>query len=201
MINQKEIAFYRKIIAELSVVFDVGCHNDNIFHELNPSLEIHLFEPDINCTLIDAKIKGKKNIRLNRFALGNNNSVLPFHYAYGSFLERDNNPKFKNVHHLVYDVQITTLEQYCSENQINHIDLLKIDTEGYDFEVIQGAGNIINNIDYIQFEVFPYYANGKTLNNIIEYFKTWNIYSLHGKPENYVITKKTLDYLDIIKLN
>ena len=38
------------------------------------------------------------------------------------------------------------------ENSVNSIDILKIDTEGYEFNVIKGAEEKIKNIKYIYFE-------------------------------------------------
>ena len=36
-------------------------------------------------------------------------------------------------------VQCTTLDAYCARNKIEQIDVLKIDTEGFDFKVLQGS--------------------------------------------------------------
>tara|TARA_B100001248_G_scaffold262713_1_gene261358 strand:+ start:17533 stop:18249 length:717 start_codon:yes stop_codon:yes gene_type:complete len=40
-------------------------------------------------------------------------------------------------------VQITTLDQFCQEQNIDQIDLLKTDTEGFDLEVLKGAKNLL----------------------------------------------------------
>ena len=47
-----------------------------------------------------------------------------------------------------------TGDHYCEEFGINHIDLLKIDAEGYDLNVLKGFGRMLSNgeIDIIQFE-------------------------------------------------
>ena len=55
MIFECEIEWYKEILPDLEIVFDVGCRNDNVFYELNPALEIHLFDPskvntDFKCT-------------------------------------------------------------------------------------------------------------------------------------------------------
>tara|TARA_Y200000002_G_scaffold382016_1_gene397686 strand:- start:1190 stop:1468 length:279 start_codon:yes stop_codon:yes gene_type:complete len=39
-----------------------------------------------------------------------------------------------------------------NQNSIEYIDILKIDTEGYEFNVIKGAKDKIININYIYFE-------------------------------------------------
>jgi FkbM family methyltransferase len=36
-------------------------------------------------------------------------------------------------------VQCTTLDAYCAQSKIKRIDVLKIDTEGFDFKVLQGS--------------------------------------------------------------
>ena len=44
------------------------------------------------------------------------------------------------------------LENYISKNNIDYIDLIKIDTEGYENETILGLGDKIKNVKLIFFE-------------------------------------------------
>ena len=39
----------------------------------------------------------------------------------------------------VEEVQSTTVDEYCQKNGIEHIDLLKVDVEGMEYQVLQGA--------------------------------------------------------------
>ena len=50
------------------------------------------------------------------------------------------------------EVNQIMLDDFVKKNLINHIDFLKIDTEGYEFEVLKGSKNIINNVSFILFE-------------------------------------------------
>ena len=52
------------------------------------------------------------------------------------------------------DARLTTLDSFCSENSVNRIHFLKIDTEGHEFRVLKGAQKLLQNnlIDIIQFE-------------------------------------------------
>jgi FkbM family methyltransferase len=43
-------------------------------------------------------------------------------------------------------------EQFIKDNDIKHVSLLKIDTEGYESEVLKGFGDAIKKIDVVQFE-------------------------------------------------
>ena len=44
-----------------------------------------------------------------------------------------------------YSVEVTTLDEYCSQRNIPAIDILKSDTQGFDLEVIKGANNLLAN--------------------------------------------------------
>jgi FkbM family methyltransferase len=51
-------------------------------------------------------------------------------------------------------VAIKTIDGFCAENNINHIHFLKLDVEGHEMKVLEGAKNMINSkkVDFIQFE-------------------------------------------------
>lgn len=52
------------------------------------------------------------------------------------------------------DIQLNTLDEFCREKQIDSIDFMKIDTEGNELKVLQGAQGMLESgkIKYIQFE-------------------------------------------------
>lgn len=41
-------------------------------------------------------------------------------------------------------VKLSTVDNFASDNQIRQIDLLKIDTEGFDLEVLKGAQSMLS---------------------------------------------------------
>ncbi len=47
---------------------------------------------------------------------------------------------------------MTTLSDYLKNNDLKEIDLLKIDTEGFEFEILKGASEDIINFKLIFFE-------------------------------------------------
>ena len=50
------------------------------------------------------------------------------------------------------DVQVKRLDEFLNENKINEVDLLKIDTEGFEYKVLQSLGSDISKIKTIHFE-------------------------------------------------
>jgi FkbM family methyltransferase len=50
--------------------------------------------------------------------------------------------RFKQPHRRI-QVRCTTLDAYCKERGIDRIDVLKIDTEGYDLTVLRGGTKIL----------------------------------------------------------
>ena len=53
------------------------------------------------------------------------------------------------------NVSIITLDEYCKKNNIGNIDILKIDTQGYEDKVLKGCSELIKNekINLIQVEL------------------------------------------------
>ena len=43
------------------------------------------------------------------------------------------------------EVNIISIDEYCETNSISKIDLLKIDTQGYEEQVLSGCYNLIKN--------------------------------------------------------
>ena len=81
------------------------------------------------------------------------------------------------------ELEIITLDDYANLNGIKNIDILKIDTQGYDDKVIAGAKNLINGnkIKIIQIEIIfsEIYENPLNIYDI-EKFLVPNGYKLFG---------------------
>ena len=54
-------------------------------------------------------------------------------------------------------VNIQTLDKYCKQNNIENIDLLKMDVEGHELDVLRGGGRFLRSHEAstISFEVGP----------------------------------------------
>ena len=52
-----------------------------------------------------------------------------------------------------FDVKTNTIDNYCREKAVKFIDILKIDTEGSEIEVLQGAKNMLDKTSIVLIEV------------------------------------------------
>ena len=59
----------------------------------------------------------------------------------------------------VTTVQVETLDNYCQRNSISKIDLLKIDTQGYDLEVLRGAKQMLSEHRIIEITFIDIYQD------------------------------------------
>ena len=177
-IHKKKIInfFYRNKI-NLEYIIDVGAHYGetiNLFLKYFKPKKIYSFEASPQNYEILKKNYSKysqnlrKIIQIENIALGKNNRIQSFNQTHESSSSTFNkiNTKsnyysrkkfflglsqdkdfFKNI-----ELEIISLDNYFLDNNIKKIDLLKIDTEGFEYEVLQGLQKNIKNVNYILFE-------------------------------------------------
>jgi FkbM family methyltransferase len=86
-------------------------------------------------------------------------------------------------------------DEYCRSRGIESIDLIKIDTEGHEFQVLRGFENMLKNqkIAMIQFEYG--FANVLTKDLLIDFYKLLQPFGYHigiQTPEGIVFREYTL---------
>lgn len=96
-----------------------------------------------------------KNIEIIQKAVADKPGKLKFytstahaHHSLGLAHESQSDTKF-------IEVDVTTLDEFCKERRIDEIDCLKVDVEGFEYEVFQGAEELLRNkkIKNIIFEI------------------------------------------------
>jgi FkbM family methyltransferase len=134
---------------ERLICFDVGANVGQTIGYLRNSLRrpvIHSFEP--GCEAFDElarRCSGIPDVHLNNFALGSHRTMLELnehtHTDLSSFLELGTDGRGTVKQKIT--VEVRTVDDYCADRDIRQIDILKSDTQGFDLEVIKGAGNLI----------------------------------------------------------
>jgi len=217
---------------ENPIIFDVGA-NDGVsaseFKKYWPNSIIHCFEPQKECWKDLDKLEKTymdKSIIVNKCATGNiSNKEAPF-YTHDittgqSGFNKINMESIDSIHlkkikknrnqFLDYNnsvnheriVEIIRLDNYMVTNNINNISLLKIDTQGFEPEVLEGLGEKLCNIDIVITELmfYDYYDRCLSFSDIENYllpanFKLYDISHISKNPMN-----GRTDWVDVIYLN
>jgi len=163
-----EVNFLKKYLSLRSgseiVVFDIGAHIGNyskLVRNFSKKAKIYAFEPN---PLTFRKLEeNAKSYNFTAFCLGCGEKDGRFKlYDYNNQDATPHATFCKNVIEKIHsspsietEAGVVRLDNFiANELRIKKIDLLKIDTEGYDFMVLKGAQRLIceNAIDIIQFE-------------------------------------------------
>ena len=168
----------KKNLKKINIFFDIGAHEGEsieIFSKNFTISKIYSFEPSpINFL----KLKNKVNLFLKNFkdikvyvenvGLGDEKKRIylkQLNESSSSTINQINkNSKYfkkkrfflnklhtKNFYKNI-DIQIIRLDEYLNNNSIEYINFMKVDTEGYELNVLKGLGTKIHNVQYIMFE-------------------------------------------------
>lgn len=125
----------------ITTIFDVGANIGQTalsYIRIFTQAKIYSFEP-VNDTydILLKNLKCHLNIYPNQFALGSEIGVLRIAINVDSQINSLKN-QTNELDILTELINIETGENYCTNNNINQIDLLKIDTEGFELDVLKG---------------------------------------------------------------
>jgi len=162
--GEKSVLDFLTSKSEPYCIFDVGANKGQylnmVFNELRQrDFEIHSFEPSkYTFELLQKNSPDSAKIKLNNLGLGRDvGEYTLYSNEQGSGLA--SLTKRKLDHFNIYfngaeKIRITSLDNYCFENCIKHIHLLKIDVEGHELDVLNGANKMFadHSIDVVTFE-------------------------------------------------
>lgn len=137
------------------VIFDVGAHKGESiqrFRSLFHDAIIHSFEPDNESyATIQKSWKNIPGIFLHNAGISSQTGTLTFHRnlksstssfhavnvdsAWAKNRSARHNVSPEEFTSLSYDVPVITIDGYMQDHDIQHIDLLKIDTQGHEDDV------------------------------------------------------------------
>ncbi len=138
-----------KLLPRKGIFFDVGANcgwYTRIISKLKKESIIYAFEPNIKAFNF-LKEFCSENVMTLPVAVGkdNFNKVMPINPFYrqpsGTYFKKE--PK---------GINLISLDSFCSKHKLIP-DIIKIDVEGYEFEVLKGASKVIENCKYLLVEV------------------------------------------------
>lgn len=179
------------------VFFDVGCNinltsNGELLDDFTelvltnyPKSKCIGVEP-LHWQVYEEKWKNNENVLLVKKALSDSNTNKSFYvpeaHALSSLVDRpvfhtwgkENEPK-------LVDIECIKLSDLVNELSIEHIDYLKIDTEGYEYFILKGSEDLLRNnkISIIQMEYGAFADIGMSIEKIDEYLKDFGYERIH----------------------
>ena len=164
-----EIKLFKELAKQSEVILDIGANTglySIISRKINSNANIYAFEP----YLINSS-RLKKNILLNNIkdiviiekALGNDVGEIEFSVpdqeqicdVLSADIEFSNKFYRKWINYKTVRVPQTTLDQFLLEENLNNLDLIKIDVENYETFVLKGALEVLDKYSpLILIEIF-----------------------------------------------
>lgn len=166
--NNGEDKFLKKHLSSKpnAIVFDVGANVGNYSREIlkvAPKAKIYAFEPHPKnfekLKIIEKEVENK-NFKAFHCACGDEQGELELH-DYAHMEGSSHASLYKGVIEEIHKkksisilVKLIKLDDFIKEHGIEHIDLLKIDTEGHELAVLRGMINFIGQakIEAVHFE-------------------------------------------------
>lgn len=180
------------------VVFDVGAHHGQtavIYNRLFNNCRIYSFEPFIESfNILNETVRNEKNIETFNLALGNIVGEVNFHVnkysATSSILpthQEGSNTWGENLLDTLKTIKVnsTTIDDFIEKKGINQIDILKLDTQGTEYSIIEGAKKAIKKgiikIIYLEIITLPTYQGQKQFDEVLKLlrlngFRLYNVY-------------------------
>lgn len=213
------------------IIFDVGANVGSTLSEFKdwwPGSTIHCFEPQEECWE-SLKQQGSQyadsETVINKYAVGNVSNDKAIFYSHditsgqsgfnkiniqsldsvhlNKLSDSDAVQKYKQTLNHEREVKIIRLDDYLNLSRIGHVDLLKIDTQGYEPEVLEGLGQRLNDVDVVITELmfYDYYERSLSFSDIEHFllpagFHLYDINHIAKNPMN-----GRTDWVDVIYVN
>ena len=191
--------------APLRTVFDIGANRGQTigwFRPYMPDARFYAFEPfapayrDLaTATAADQRVKifqtalgdAAGSATLYENSVDTTNSLLP-----NSTVIADYAPPHMVIPRGEYQVPVERLDDFCKREGVTHIDLLKLDAQGYELKILQGAGDMLRpdviRAVYIEILFVDYYKGQAWGGELIEFlrergYRFWGLAAVAYDPQ------------------
>jgi FkbM family methyltransferase len=172
------------------IVFDIGAYHGEFTHmigEIWQNSKVYLFEPQESCRKFLNQYLITEENKLIHFLLGdiNDESVDFFECETASSVLKEHKANSFNKR----SIPMRTLD-YLIDNKICEIpNLVKIDTQGFEYEILVGFSKYISYVDIfiLELNVLDIHENVKMADSIIHLmkqngFSIYDIVEIHRRP-------------------
>lgn len=192
------------------IVIDVGAHNGSVFslpYSQNPAITVYAIEPNPKlCERLQSH--NRPNLHVFCTAFGEANGVSLFYVnrddQTSSLLRAHCGDAWKSYENQLEPIQVINvpvqrLDTFVQNQGITEIDILKIDAQGFDLQVLKGAGEALHSIRKIHLEVQlqPLYDGSATKEEIVEYLSDRGFELIRCLPQ----TNNLEENLEFVRFN
>ena len=178
-------------VSERHLIIDAGAHHGWFFHcwkDWCPSAVVHAFDADPEATAKSRELYGSDpDIHLHTAGLGRTRGKLQFHVLEGSrvsssFLLPEQETWREIDYHTgpISDrtVDVIPLDDFAREQNLGEVYLLKIDVQGFELEVLEGAKELLRRTRYVFVEsaIRPLYEGAPRFSGVHDFLHP------HGFP-------------------
>ncbi|OWV72994.1 lipopolysaccharide biosynthesis protein [Rhizobium sp. N122] len=197
--ERRERALMREMISPGMIVADIGA-NIGIYTRMFSALtgatgHVHAFEPaPANFEKLEATVSGLSNVSLRHAAVGAASGTTRLYVS--AELNVDHRTFDSGDGRVSIDVPLVKLDDYFSPGQ--RVDFIKIDVQGYELSVLQGAERVLReNRDIRVFmEFWPYGLSKASVNpsELTQFLKMLN-FEFHNiaDPPGTAFNDESLD--------
>lgn len=187
---------------KFSIIVDIGANRGQFSlaaRQYCPDAIVIAFEPLIKPAAVFHKVfSGDRHVRLHNVAISEEEGRLEMHVSKrddsSSLLpiaqaQEDLYPGTEEVS--ILNVNVGPLRKYIASPELNGKALLKIDVQGYEYQVLIGCHDLINRFSYVYCEAsfVELYRNQKLAKDVIEWMEA-NGFFLAG-AYNFSYSKKS----------
>ena len=183
------------------VIFDVGAwvgKTSEKYLDSFPEAIVHAFEPfPQSFEKLEDRFKSKDRVVRSSSAVSANdgqavlhsNNIETTNSLLASKSTNSEDDFFRDTLTEIH-VETITLDTYCEENQIETIDILKIDTQGNELEVLKGAHSLLKSgriqLIYCEVSFIQMYEDCPLYHEIAVYLEQfqYKLHSLYGLVKN-----------------
>jgi FkbM family methyltransferase len=166
---REDVAALARHLEDPVVVIDAGCRWGFGPHweALGEDVKLIGFDPDgEECRRLEERYGGGPlDATFVPVALGSESGRSAFRHfaepAVGSLYAHDPRwlfsmalPREGDTLQEVADVDLQTMDEWCAEHAVEHVDALKLDVQGHELEVLRGAAASLANVRTIEAEVW-----------------------------------------------
>ena len=196
---------------KIEVIFDIGANigqSATFYRKKFPKAKIFSIEP-VSETYNQLKIN-TKNLDVNccNLAFGSNQGVVKMAISniskHSVSNTKVNNIEENNLNCRYEEVDLTTIDKFLIENNIKHVNYMKVDTEGHDLEAMKGAENALKNksIDFIETELSMNPTNKFHVDyaSMVEFMLKYDylVFGIYEQIHDFVIGKSVLRRSNVV---